>query len=155
MAANQYASATTASCSTTLSPVTRPATFLTTTFETRSLIGYLHNESTQGFSPWTYTRSGMGSNHPIIVAPHDATGQRVEIDGQTICIHEWRGSGPATLHVHRDDDEAWHVLEGELRFRFGDRTEVAPAGSTVFVPAGVARTHQALAAARDLLIPTP
>jgi mannose-6-phosphate isomerase-like protein (cupin superfamily) len=97
----------------------------------------------------------MGSNHPIIVAPHGATGQRVEIDGQTICIHEWRGSGPATMHVHHDDDEAWHVLEGELRFRFGDRTEVAPAGSTVFVPAGVAHTYEALPGARYLIILTP
>jgi hypothetical protein len=33
---------------------------------------------------------------PIIVPPHSATDRRVEIDGQTICIHEWRGSGPAT-----------------------------------------------------------
>src|SRR5258708_7026023 len=97
----------------------------------------------------------MGSNHPIIVPRHDAPGQRVEIEGQPICIHEWRGSGPATLHVHRDDDEAWHVLEGELRFRFGDRREVAPAGSTVFVPAGVAHTYEALPRARYLIILPP
>jgi mannose-6-phosphate isomerase-like protein (cupin superfamily) len=75
-------------------------------------------------------------NQPIIVPPHNAPG----IDGQTICIHEWRGSGPATLHVHHEDDEAWYVLEGELRFRFGDRSEVAPAGSTVS-RRPVCRTH--------------
>jgi len=92
---------------------------------------------------------------PVIVPPHDAAGQRVEIDGQTISIHEWRGSGPATLHVHREDDEVWHVLEGELRFRFRDRTEVTPAGSTVFVPAGVPHTYEALPGARYLIILTP
>lgn len=79
----------------------------------------------------------------------------MEIDGQTLCIHEWRGSGPATLHVHREDDEAWHVLEGELRFRFGDRSEVAPAGSTVFVPAGAPHTYEALPGARYLIVLTP
>jgi len=30
-----------------------------------------------------------------------------------------------------------YVLQGELTFRFGDRTETAPAGSFVFVPPGV------------------
>jgi quercetin dioxygenase-like cupin family protein len=40
-------------------------------------------------------------------------------------------------HTHRAAAEAWHVLEGELTFRFGARTETAPAGSFVFVPAGV------------------
>lgn len=89
-------------------------------------------------------------NQPIIVPPHNAPG----IDGQTICIHEWRGSGPASLHVHREDDEAWYVLEGQLRFRFGDRSEVVPAGSTVFVPAGVSHTYEALPGARYLIILT-
>jgi quercetin dioxygenase-like cupin family protein len=97
----------------------------------------------------------MASNRSIIFPPHGASGPRVEIDGETICIHEWRGSGPATLHMHREDDEAWHVLEGELRFRFDDRTEVAPPGSTVFVPAGVAHTYEALPGARYLIILTP
>jgi mannose-6-phosphate isomerase-like protein (cupin superfamily) len=36
--------------------------------------------------------------------------------GKSFSIHEWRGSGPATLHVHHSDDEAWHVLEGQLTF---------------------------------------
>jgi hypothetical protein len=38
--------------------------------------------------------------------------------GQSFAIREWHGSGPAALHVHHVDDEAWHVLEGTLRFRF-------------------------------------
>jgi Cupin domain len=91
----------------------------------------------------------------MIFPAHDAAGPRVEIDGESICIHEWRGSGPATLHVHHEDDEAWHVLEGELRFRFGDRVEVAQAGSTVFVPAGVPHTYETLPGARYLIILTP
>src|SRR5882724_5679379 len=75
--------------------------------------------------------------------------------GNSFSVHEWRGSGPATLHVHHSDDEAWHVLEGELTFRYSDRTETAGPGTTVFVPAGVAHTFSAGAGARYLIIVTP
>jgi|SRR5687768_2770396 len=46
----------------------------------------------------------------------------------------------APLHVHHNDDEAWHVVSGALRFRFSDRELIAEAGSTVLVPAGVPHT---------------
>jgi len=75
--------------------------------------------------------------------------------GASFEIHEWRGSGPATLHVHNSDDEAWHVLEGELTFRYRDRNETIGAGGTVFVPAGVAHTYTAGPAARYLIVLTP
>jgi mannose-6-phosphate isomerase-like protein (cupin superfamily) len=75
--------------------------------------------------------------------------------GKSFSIHEWRGSGPATLHVHHSDDEAWHVLEGELMFRLVDRTETAGPGTTVFVRAGVAHTFSAGAGTRYLIILTP
>jgi quercetin dioxygenase-like cupin family protein len=75
--------------------------------------------------------------------------------GASFQIHEWRGSGPATLHVHHGDDEAWHVLEGELTFRYTDRSEIARSGTTVFVPAGTAHTYTAAPGARYLIILTP
>jgi len=75
--------------------------------------------------------------------------------GKCFEIHEWRGSGPDALHVHHSDDEAWHVLEGELRFRYSDRTETVGAGKTVFVPAGVAHTYSAGGGARYLIVLTP
>ena len=81
-------------------------------------------------------------------APFSASGKSFE-------IHEWRGSGPATLHVHHSDDEAWHVLEGELTFRYSDRTETVTAGKTVFVPAGMPHTYTAGPGARYLIVLTP
>jgi quercetin dioxygenase-like cupin family protein len=75
--------------------------------------------------------------------------------GNSFSIHEWRGSGPATLHVHHSDDEAWHVLQGELTFRYADRTETAGSGTTVFVPAGIAHTCTAARDARYLIVLTP
>jgi mannose-6-phosphate isomerase-like protein (cupin superfamily) len=89
------------------------------------------------------------------VAGHvaDAT-ERFSAVGRSFEIHEWRGSGPAAMHVHRADDEAWHVLEGTLRFRFVDRVVDVWPGGTVFVPAGVAHTYEALDA-RYLIVLTP
>ena len=74
--------------------------------------------------------------------------------GNSFSVHEWRGSGPATLHVHHSDDEAWHVLEGELTFRYADRTEIAEPGTTVFVAAGTPHTYSAGTGARYLIILT-
>src|SRR5215469_4655677 len=74
--------------------------------------------------------------------------------GSSFAIREWRGSGPAKLHVHHADDEAWHVLDGVLRFRFLDRQIDVTAGNTVFIPAGVAHTYEAIQA-RYLVVLTP
>ena len=51
--------------------------------------------------------------------------------GKSFSVHEWRGSGPAKLHLHHSDDEAWHVLEGELQFRYADRSETIGAGGAI------------------------
>jgi quercetin dioxygenase-like cupin family protein len=76
--------------------------------------------------------------------------------GQSFEIYEWRGSGPDYLHIHYADDEAWHVLEGTLVFRFGDRQLEAPTGTTVFVPAGTPHAYwDPTGAARYLIILTP
>jgi quercetin dioxygenase-like cupin family protein len=85
---------------------------------------------------------------PMNPTPFSAMGASFE-------IHEWRGSGPATLHVHHSDDEAWHVLEGELTFRYADRSETVGPGTTVFVPAGTAHTYTTAPDARYLIILTP
>src|SRR5437660_7833427 len=86
--------------------------------------------------------------------PGDPSAQRVMAPGASFSIKEWRGSGPAALHIHHADDEAWHVLDGTLRFRFIDRVADVGSGGTVFVPAGVAHAYEALGA-RYLIILTP
>ncbi len=91
---------------------------------------------------------------PMVAVPTSGTSPPVPFAaaGQSFVMHEWRGSGPARLHVHHQDDEAWHVLAGTLHFRFVDREVDVPAGGTVFVPAGVAHTYEARDA-RYLIIP--
>src|SRR5258705_8380246 len=82
-------------------------------------------------------------------------GQSISVAGNSFVIHEWKGSGPGYMHVHYEDDEAWHVLEGSLTFKFINRTVEVPKGTTVFVPAGVAHTYYANDSARYLIILTP
>ena len=96
---------------------------------------------------------------PIIV--HDATVYTssqppMAAVGTSFDLYEWSGSGPSYLHVHYADDEAWHILEGTLTFRFSDRQVEAPAGTTIFVPAGVAHAYfEAAGPTRYLIILTP
>jgi mannose-6-phosphate isomerase-like protein (cupin superfamily) len=64
-------------------------------------------------------------------------------------IAEWRDPGgppgPPRLiappHLHRNDDEAWYVLEGALCVRVGNDVVEAQAGAAVFVPRGTAHTY--------------
>ena len=98
-------------------------------------------------------------NEPIIVPGIQmrADGQPpIAALGQSFGIHEWRGSGPDYLHVHHADDEAWHILEGTLTFKFVDKEVEASAGTTVFVPADVPHAYSVShGPARYLIILTP
>ena len=90
---------------------------------------------------------------PIVADPASPAIRAV---GASLVVHEWTESGPSYLHVHRSDDEAWHVLEGALRFRFADCEVDALAGTTVFVPAGVPHTYRVTAErSRYLIFLTP
>jgi mannose-6-phosphate isomerase-like protein (cupin superfamily) len=68
-------------------------------------------------------------------------------DGSFV-IAEWTAEGAppspprwvAPLHLHREDDEAWYVLEGRLVFRVGDEEVEAGAGEAVYVPRGTPHT---------------
>ena len=64
-------------------------------------------------------------------------------------VAEWQDPGGgfdpprfiAPLHLHRNDDEAWYVLEGVLRVKMGDDEVEVRAGSAVMVPRGTPHTY--------------
>jgi mannose-6-phosphate isomerase-like protein (cupin superfamily) len=61
-----------------------------------------------------------------------------------ISVHESLapyGDSPP-LHVHRAEDELFHVLEGELRVRAGDSEVRLGAGESILAPKGVAHTYR-------------
>ena len=69
--------------------------------------------------------------------------------GANFVVAEWKDAGGppgpprwiAPLHLHRNDDEAWYVLEGTLCVRVGNEVVEAPVGSAVFVPRGTPHTY--------------
>lgn len=87
----------------------------------------------------------MGS--PVIAPP--LAGNVLGSVGNDFVVAEWKdGGGPpgpprwiAPLHLHRNDDEAWYVLEGALCVRVGKDVVEAGAGSAVFVPRGTQHTY--------------
>jgi quercetin dioxygenase-like cupin family protein len=65
------------------------------------------------------------------------------------------GAG-SPLHVHRDEDEWFYVIEGQLTFWVGGTVIEAPAGSFVYGPRGVAHTFTVSSPeARFLLVAEP
>jgi quercetin dioxygenase-like cupin family protein len=66
-------------------------------------------------------------------------------------------AGMATpLHIHHREDEAFYVLDGEIRFRRGDEDFVAGPGAFVFGPREVPHAFKVLdGGARALVLMTP
>jgi quercetin dioxygenase-like cupin family protein len=56
------------------------------------------------------------------------------------CFSEWTveaGDDGPPAHLHKKHQEAFFVVEGTLRFRAGEETIEAEAGSFIFIPPGV------------------
>jgi quercetin dioxygenase-like cupin family protein len=51
------------------------------------------------------------------------------------------GDGPP-LHTHANEVESVYVLDGDVRFKLGDKIHAAPAGSFVFIPRGTPHAWQ-------------
>ena len=67
------------------------------------------------------------------------------------------GSPGPLPHLHRDHEETFYVLEGELAVRVGERRITAPVGSFVVIPRGVVHqpSNPTAEPARVLLIFSP
>jgi quercetin dioxygenase-like cupin family protein len=67
----------------------------------------------------------------------------------------YQGFGPP-LHVHRHEDEAFYVIEGQIRFRLADEEFVAGPGSWVWGPRDIPHTFKVESEhARGLILVTP
>ena len=102
-------------------------------------------------------------NSPILAPP--LAGNVLGSVGASFVVAEWKDAGGppgpprwiAPLHLHRNDDEAWYVLEGTLCVRVGKDVVEARAGSSVFVPRGTPHTYwnPSPGLTRYLLVMTP
>ncbi|OHV89489.1 cupin domain-containing protein [Mesorhizobium sp. ORS 3428] len=66
-------------------------------------------------------------------------------DGEDgICVIEHRlpyGDSPP-LHVHRNEDEVFHILEGQMRFLIDGRERIVGAGETIIAPKGLPHRYR-------------
>ena len=102
-------------------------------------------------------------NSPIVVPP--LAGSVLGSAANDFVIAEWQDAGGAPgpprfiapLHLHRNDDEPWYVLQGILRLKVGDEEVGLRAGSRTLVPRGTLHTYwnPSREPARYLLMMTP
>ncbi|TIS44406.1 cupin domain-containing protein [Mesorhizobium sp.] len=66
-------------------------------------------------------------------------------DGEDgICVIEHRlpyGDSPP-LHVHRNEDEIFHIIEGRMRFQINGHERMVGSGETVIAPKGLPHTFK-------------
>ncbi|RWE85504.1 MAG: cupin domain-containing protein [Mesorhizobium sp.] len=63
-------------------------------------------------------------------------------DGICVIEHRQPYGDSAPLHVHRNEDEVFHILEGRIRFVINGRERIAGAGETVLAPKGLAHAYR-------------
>jgi mannose-6-phosphate isomerase-like protein (cupin superfamily) len=65
------------------------------------------------------------------------------VEGRSFAVFE-APQTPGVLgppqHVHKNHDEAWYIIEGQMEFRLDDDTYACPVGSVVFAPRGTVHT---------------
>jgi quercetin dioxygenase-like cupin family protein len=76
-----------------------------------------------------------GERITFLETAHDTDGERLTIELELSPDGQVPGA-----HVHPEQEERFHVLEGRMKFRLGMRRIVAEAGDTVVVPKG--RVHR-------------
>src|SRR4051795_5390556 len=81
------------------------------------------------------TNPVSGESIEFIATSRDTDGERLEFELELTPDGHVPGA-----HVHPEQEERFHVLEGTMKFRLGMRTIVAGPGETVVVPAG--RVHK-------------
>jgi quercetin dioxygenase-like cupin family protein len=62
-------------------------------------------------------------------------------------------SGPP-LHLHRDQDESWYIIEGEYRFEVDGKEILGRAGDTIYAPRGTRHTFQNIGATTGRILTT-
>jgi mannose-6-phosphate isomerase-like protein (cupin superfamily) len=63
-------------------------------------------------------------------------------DGISVLEHRVPYGDSPPLHLHRTEDEVFHILEGDFRVRVRDQEGRAGAGDVMLAPKGVAHTYR-------------
>src|SRR3954447_20398278 len=63
-------------------------------------------------------------------------------DGVSVLEHRAPHGNSPPLHIHRTEDEIFHILEGEMLFRISDRELRAGAGETLLAPKNIPHSYR-------------
>ena len=63
-------------------------------------------------------------------------------DGISVLEHRAPYGNSAPLHIHRNEDEIFHILEGRMLLRVADRDVHAGTGDTLLVPKRIPHTYR-------------
>ncbi len=63
-------------------------------------------------------------------------------DGISVLEHRATCGDSPPLHIHHEEDEIFHILEGEVRYRVGDQEHRAGPGGIILAPRGVPHTYR-------------
>jgi quercetin dioxygenase-like cupin family protein len=90
---------------------------------------YVHHRG-EGQSVWS-----LGGRFTMKVTDRDSEGRFALIEALAT-----RATEPP-LHIHRNEDEAWYILEGQMTFYVADQSPIeAGTGAFVYAPKGLAHT---------------
>ena len=78
------------------------------------------------------------NNTLIVIQISSADGE----DGTCVIEHRLPHGDSPPLHVHRNEDEVFHVLEGRMRFLINGHERMVGAGETFIAPKGVPHTYR-------------
>ncbi len=95
--------------------------------------------------------SWMGTDYSITVAKSDSAGIVGVFEGLVPA-----GDGPP-VHIHHNEDEVIHVIEGEYEFWLDGKVSHAGPGASVFLPRSVPHTFRVVGdrPGRNLAVITP
>lgn len=63
-------------------------------------------------------------------------------DGTAVIEHRMPHGDSPPMHIHRNEDEIFHIIEGKMRFQVGQEQIVVEAGETVVAPKGIPHTFR-------------
>jgi quercetin dioxygenase-like cupin family protein len=63
-------------------------------------------------------------------------------DGLSILEHRAPNGDSPPLHIHRTEDEIFHILEGQCRLRIDNKDIIGKAGDILLAPRGVPHTYR-------------
>jgi quercetin dioxygenase-like cupin family protein len=85
---------------------------------------------------------GLGEGNTVQVPGHPLTykATKEDTDGAYSLLEAIITGGGPPQHIHKAEEEAFYVLEGEVNILIGDQTIRGTAGSFVLIPRGTVHT---------------